>query len=88
MKRLFNIPNALWLLSVSSLALAQSNGTQPYPDNLWQDDPIVCQKTVEGVTFIYGFIDGKWQAVERHELDVSDLLDCDEVYEIAPSPVS
>jgi hypothetical protein len=88
MRRLIRILSALVIPSSSLIAFAQSNGAKPSYEHHWKVDEVICQSTVEGVTYIYGFIDGQWQALEKLEEQDFELLDCDEVYEINPTPVS
>lgn len=88
MRSFFNILSTLLVLSSTFIAFAQSNGAKPPHDGFWEGDEIICQRSVDAVTFIYGFIDGQWQALEKLEEEGQALLDCDEVYDIAPRPVS
>jgi hypothetical protein len=88
MRRFISIAGALFILSGSLIAFAQSNGAKPSDESYWKTDKVVCQKTVEGVTFIYGFIDGQWQALEEFEEEGYELLDCDTFYGIDSIPVS
>ncbi len=78
----------LMFLSGSLIAFAQSNGAKPSDEDYWKTDKVVCQKTVEGVTYIYGFIDGHWQALENFEEEGYQLLDCDTFYGMDSIPVS
>ena len=88
MKRFLSVLSALLILSSSLIAFAQSNGAKPSDESPWKADKVFCQKTVEGVTFIYGFIDGQWQALEDFEEEGYQLLDCDTFYGIDSIPVS
>lgn len=77
------------------LALGPANhalSEQPHPQwaELEEDgllDEIICKKKVDRGYFLYGLIDGRWQAVFRKATD-DEIPDCDHMEEHDPRAVS
>ena len=75
------------LLALAHNAFAQSDFAKPTFDTSKEKDHLICQRTVEGVDFFYGFFDGHWQAIEALGENHVEVVDCDEYYQVPGTPV-